>query len=132
MRLYRGHCLLLVFTSCSVISSLQHCSRAVLYSTLLAWKVTLDNYLFQEYRTLMLPEPFHLQVCLSIIIFRTTTKTSTITKTIFTHLLRIKLLGNNGLQIKQNKTLPIFVIFIIFENLKETNFELTEENLLLH
>lgn len=131
MRQYRGHCLLLVFTSYSVISSLQHSSRAILYSTLLAWKVTLDNYLFQEYRILMLPEPFHLQVCLSIIIFRTT-KTSTIAKTIFTHLLRIKLLGNNGLQIKQNKTLLILVIFIIFENLKETNFKLTEENLLLH
>ena len=131
MRQYRGHCLLLVFTSYSVISSLQQSSRAILYSTLLAWKVTLDNYLFQEYRILMLPEPFHLQVCLSIIIFRTT-KTSTIAKTIFTHLLRIKLLGNNGLQIKQNKTLLILVIFIIFENLKETNFKLTEENLLLH
>ena len=131
MRQYRGHCLLLVFTSYSVISSLQKSSRAILYSTLLAWKVTLDNYLFQEYRILMLPEPFHLQVCLSIIIFRTT-KTSTIAKTIFTHLLRIKLLGNNGLQIKQNKTLHILVIFIIFENLKETNFKLTEENLLLH
>ena len=69
---------------------------------------------------------------MSIVILRTTTKISSITKTIFTYLLRIKVLGNNGLQIKQNKTLPILVIFITFENLKETNFELSEENLLLH
>ena len=69
---------------------------------------------------------------MSIVILRTTTKISSITKTIFTYILRIKVLGNNGLQIKQNKTLPILVIFITFENLKETNFELSEENLLLH
>lgn len=101
-----------VFTSCSFILSLPHCCSSFSYSTLLAWKVTLDNYFFQEYKTLMTSEPFHVQECLSIIILRTT-KTSTATKTIFIHLLRINLLGNNSFQIKQSKTLLILAVFII-------------------
>lgn len=60
----------------------------------------------------MTSEPFHVQECLSIIILRTT-KTSTATKTIFIHLLRINLLGNNSFQIKQSKTLLILAVFII-------------------
>lgn len=54
------------------------------------------------YVFLMIPEAFHMQGCLSSLIVRMTTKTPTTRKMIFIHLLGMKLLGNNILQIKQN------------------------------
>ena len=53
------------------------------------------------YIALMIPAAFYMQKYLSILIVRTTIKAPGTRKTIFTHLLGIKLLGDNILQIKQ-------------------------------